>query len=205
MDRATRNRWARLRQQRYAEWLGHQHVPRVANTPYVPAAPPVVQQRVHADQTRVALFSALMGAEEALADAQNLALSSRTIVERVLSHLPPPPPPSRVVNGVVPLQHSLSVYISTLMSMPLSGSMGGRVPAERGVTEATFAAWPAAKQDPEHTQNHTCAVCLDPVGTTSVVFPPCGHVFDRACLWAWVQHHPTCPVCRAKATTTAHT
>lgn len=29
---------------------------------------------------------------------------------------------------------------------------------------------------------------------------PCGHRFCTQCIMQWLEHHPTCPTCRARAT-----
>ncbi|KAK3154240.1 hypothetical protein QOZ80_2BG0188050 [Eleusine coracana subsp. coracana] len=54
-----------------------------------------------------------------------------------------------------------------------------------------------------------CTVCLEEYAAKDVVrvLPACGHAFHAACIDAWLQHHPTCPVCRAslRATKKNHT
>ncbi|EPS66552.1 hypothetical protein M569_08227, partial [Genlisea aurea] len=44
-----------------------------------------------------------------------------------------------------------------------------------------------------------CAVCLNEFEEDDALrlLPKCDHVFHRECIGAWLEHHVTCPVCRA--------
>jgi len=43
----------------------------------------------------------------------------------------------------------------------------------------------------------TCVICLDSISEIAITIP-CAHAnFDFACLGAWLQHQPSCPLCKA--------
>eukprot|EP00658_Telonema_sp_P-2_P053455 TRINITY_DN419_c0_g1_i4.p1 TRINITY_DN419_c0_g1~~TRINITY_DN419_c0_g1_i4.p1 ORF type:complete len:158 (+),score=39.70 TRINITY_DN419_c0_g1_i4:98-571(+) len=43
-----------------------------------------------------------------------------------------------------------------------------------------------------------CSVCLDDFNNSSVLTTmPCGHSFHSQCVKQWLEHHRTCPNCRA--------
>jgi hypothetical protein len=43
----------------------------------------------------------------------------------------------------------------------------------------------------------TCVICLESI-TEKAIALPCAHAdFDFACLGAWLQRHPSCPLCKA--------
>ena len=48
--------------------------------------------------------------------------------------------------------------------------------------------------------NDTCTICLDQLGTVSVCLLPCGHGFHGRCIHPWIMENPTCPVCREPTT-----
>ncbi len=210
-------RFERLRQQRYREWVAHQYAPRTeAETEAVEAAVAAVSaaaaadaaaatERVHQETTQAVLFGALTGAERALAAGDSLAHSTHAIVDRALAAAAPAPaltPPPAALHESLTLYFGSSAALAAWAFGEDRGDGGGG--GNGGVAAATFATWPAAKAGGAET---TCAVCLEGVGgdgeadeagePATVVFPGCGHAFHRPCLWAWVQHHGTCPVCRA--------
>ena len=41
-----------------------------------------------------------------------------------------------------------------------------------------------------------CVICLDPLGKQTCHTLPCGHTFHADCHTRWVEHNPTCPLCR---------
>ncbi len=47
----------------------------------------------------------------------------------------------------------------------------------------------------------TCAICMDPFGTSSVTVGTCMHIFHTTCLTSWLARESSlqlCPVCRAR-------
>ncbi|KAJ1262519.1 hypothetical protein BS78_09G114200 [Paspalum vaginatum] len=49
-------------------------------------------------------------------------------------------------------------------------------------------------------KNPECAVCIMELrdGDSARLLPLCGHRFHADCVGAWLRHHTTCPVCRAR-------
>lgn len=45
-----------------------------------------------------------------------------------------------------------------------------------------------------------CVVCWDKMGEAHAVrvLPGCRHAFHRSCIDAWLQLHPSCPLCRTR-------
>ncbi|EPS66294.1 hypothetical protein M569_08482, partial [Genlisea aurea] len=79
-----------------------------------------------------------------------------------------------------------------------------RTAAERGLNAAIVESFPTMSYS--DVRDHKigngeleCAVCLNEFadGDTLRLLPKCDHVFHPECIGTWLEHHVTCPVCRA--------